>query len=82
LTQVSAQGWLYLSRTYKPAAKGLSLCQLLYVLTEGRSRTVIVWLRWLRKPIIEIDLDAQLLHVRYWPKADILIAWANVRFLG
>jgi hypothetical protein len=27
-------------------------------------------------------IDPEQPHVRFWPKADILIAWANVRFRG
>ena len=30
----------------------------------------------------ETAIGLGLRNVRYWPKADILIAWANVRFRG
>ena len=32
--------------------------------------------------ITRADQVSSKAHVRYWPKADILIAWANVRFRG
>jgi hypothetical protein len=31
---------------------------------------------------MQVDARSSRCNVRYWPKADILIAWANVRFRG
>jgi hypothetical protein len=39
------------------------------------------WMRDLRLAVISTAAQ-QHRHVRNWPEADILIAWANVRFQG
>jgi len=53
-----------------------------FVINLKRPRALGLALNLLITAAEVIDNDTFALRVRYWPKADILIAWANVRFRG